>query len=271
MAHGDDIELRTAAVSAATGYSAQQIRDLEARGVVECAPRKANGYRVFSTRHVRDLRAYRDLARAVGPVEARRVMRQIRVLVRDEAAALVASLHTGLTRERDHVLEARRALVVIRAEAAIELEPAESDTMTITELAGALGVRASTLRFWETEGLVTPHRVATRAGSARRYPLAAIREARIVAGLRASGYRIPDVRRASQHSVTSRISSVAEGVGHEGRRHRSANPLAAACRVRTRRDHHLTRGCAGDMLYWSARREGGHMYIRSDRCCIRYG
>lgn len=196
MAHGDDIELRTAAVSAATGYSAQQIRDLEARGVVECAPRKANGYRVFSARHVRDLRAYRDLARAVGPVEARRVMRQIRVLVRDEAAALVASLHTGLTRERDHVLEARRALVVIRAEAAIELEPAESDTMTITELAGALGVRASTLRFWETEGLVTPHRVATRAGSARRYPLAAIREARIVAGLRASGYRIPDVRRA---------------------------------------------------------------------------
>jgi DNA-binding transcriptional MerR regulator len=195
MGHGD-VELSTAAVSAATGYSVQQIRDLEAHGVVESAPRKANGYRVFSARHVRDLHAYRDLAGAVGPVEARNVMRQIRVLAPGEAAALVASLHIELTREREQALEARRALLLIRAEAATEVESSESDTMTITELAGALGVRASTLRFWETEGLVTPHRVATSAGSARRYPLAAIREARIVAALRAAGHRIPDVHRA---------------------------------------------------------------------------
>ena len=37
--------------------------------------------------------------------------------------------------------------------------------MTITELAAALGVRASTLRFWEQEGLVSPDRV-TRCGHA---------------------------------------------------------------------------------------------------------
>jgi DNA-binding transcriptional MerR regulator len=63
--------------------------------------------------------------------------------------------------------------------------------MTITELAAALGVRTSTLRFWETEGLVTPERVTSLR--VRRYDVAAIREARIVAALRGAGYGIPAV------------------------------------------------------------------------------
>ncbi|GAB2664777.1 MerR family transcriptional regulator [Nocardia goodfellowii] len=62
--------------------------------------------------------------------------------------------------------------------------------------AGALGLRASTLRFWEQAGLITPDRVRTRSGSARRYHLAAIRDARITTALRAAGYGIPDVYRA---------------------------------------------------------------------------
>ncbi|MCK0090242.1 MerR family transcriptional regulator [Rhodococcus sp. F64268] len=196
MARSDAVDLSTVTVAAATGYSVQQIRDLEAHGVIGAAPRKRNGYRVFSARHIRDLHAYRDLAVAVGPVEARRVMREIRVVAPADAPAQVASLHVELAHERDRALQARRALLLIRTEAEIEVEPTENDTMTITELAEALGVRTSTLRFWEKEQLVTPQRVATNAGSARRYPLAAIREARIVVALRAAGYRIPDVRRA---------------------------------------------------------------------------
>ncbi|WP_239647218.1 MerR family transcriptional regulator [Nocardiopsis baichengensis] len=195
-----DERLGTADVAAATGYSVQQVRDLEARGVIAPAHRAANGYRRFSALHVRDLSAYRDLAAAVGPVPARRTMRVIRTAPRDEAAALVGSLHAGLVREREEALAARDALLAIRAEAgseaASEAGPPERDAMTITELSGALGVRASTLRFWERSGLLAPERVATRAGSARRYPLGAIREARIVAALRSAGYRIPDVRRA---------------------------------------------------------------------------
>ncbi|TDC69460.1 MerR family transcriptional regulator [Actinomadura sp. GC306] len=189
-----DEGLGTDAVSAVTGYSAQQIRDLEALGVIAQARRAANGYRRFSPLHVRDLHAYRDLATAVGPVRARHAMREIRVLPPGEAAALVSSFHVALNRERNDALAAREALRMIRAEAASDTKPADDDAMTITELAGALGVRASTLRFWEKEGLVRPERVATRAGSARHYPLSAIQEARITAALRAAGYRIPDVR-----------------------------------------------------------------------------
>lgn len=226
--------LTTAAVSTATGYSVQQIRDLEALKVISPAPRAGNGYRRFAATHVRDLRAYRDLATAIGPVDARRAMREIRSLPPDEAASLVSSFHSALDREREGALAAQQALRAIRAEAEAESAPdggggnggaegdGDGDAMTITELADALGVRTSTLRFWEKSGLLTPERVTTRAGSARRYPLPAIREARIVAALRAAGYRIPDARDAvtalrdlrdigrSLRALDSRIDAIAQ-------------------------------------------------------------
>ncbi len=186
----------TAAVAAATGYSVQQVRNLEALGVIPAATRTHNGYRQFSTAHVCALRAYRDLARAVGPVEARQAMREIRFQPPDRAAALICGFHARLNGEREQALAARSALESIRAEASTDAEPVDDDSMTITELSQALGIRASTLRFWEKVGLVAPDRVNTRAGTARRYPLAAVREARITAVLRAGGYRIPDVQKA---------------------------------------------------------------------------
>lgn len=195
-ADGTTSLLSIAAVVAASGYSRQQVRDLEALGVIPAAARASNGYRQFSATHVRDLRAYRDLAQAVGPVEARRTMRQIRVKPFGEATAWVSGLHTRLTDERMQALAARSALESIRGEAAVDADPVDGDSMTITELSRALGVRASTLRFWEEAGLVAPVRVPTRAGTARRYTLTAIREARITAALRAGGYPVPDVRKA---------------------------------------------------------------------------
>lgn len=188
--------MNTAAVAKASGYSGQQVRDLEALGVIPAAARSRNGYRRFSAAHVRALRAYRDLAHAVGPVEARRAMREVRLQPPDQGAALICGFHARLNDEREQALVARLALESIRAEATTDAVPDEGDSMTITELSQALGVRASALRFWERVGLVTPERVATRAGTARRYPLAAIREARITAALRAGGYRITEVQKA---------------------------------------------------------------------------
>lgn len=188
--------MNTAAVAAASGYFCQQVRDLEALGVIPAAARSRNGYRQFSAAHLRALRAYRHLAHAVGPVEARRAMREIRLQPPDQAAALVCGLHARLNHEREQALAARLALESIRAEAATEAAPVEGDSMTITELSHALGIKTSTLRFWEKVGLVAPERVTTRAGTARRYTLTAIREARIAAALRAGGYRIPHVQNA---------------------------------------------------------------------------
>lgn len=193
---GPGASLNTAAVAAASGYSVQQVRDLEERGVIPEVRRADNGYRRFSEQHVRALRGYRDLAHAVGAVEARRVMREIRRCSPERGVALISSLHTSLGHERDQAVAARRGLESVEAEERTDAEPVEADSMTITELSQALGVKPSALRFWEGEGLVEPDRITTRAGTARRYGLAAIREARITAALRAGGYRVPEVREA---------------------------------------------------------------------------
>ncbi|MEV0855721.1 MerR family transcriptional regulator [Nocardia fluminea] len=196
MPADDGVPMSTAAAGAEAGYSVQQVRDLEALGVIPVAPRSSSGYRRFSEEHVRHLRAYRHLANSAGPVVARRVMRDLRRLPRAQAVALISGLHAGLNAEREHALSARRALESINDEAVTDAVPVDDDSMTITELSQALGVRASTLRFWEKAGLVAPERVATPAGTARRYTLPAIREARVTSALRAGGYRIPEVQAA---------------------------------------------------------------------------
>lgn len=188
--------LSTATVAAAAGYSVQQVRVLEAAGVLPPVSRSSNGYRQFTVVHLHALAAYRDLAYAVGPVVARQAMRDIHYLPSSEAPAVIGRLHVELNRERERALAARAALASIRAESITEDVPVPGDAMTISELSDALGVRPSALRFWESQGLVAPDRIATRAGTARRYQLPAIRAARITAALRAGGYRIPDIQQA---------------------------------------------------------------------------
>ncbi|MFJ8110677.1 MerR family transcriptional regulator [Streptomyces sp. NPDC096132] len=184
--------LRTVDVARESGYSVQQVRDLERLGVLPPAARSANGYRCYTPAHVRALRAYRGLAGAVGPVEARQLLARVRTQTLAEAAAAISEVHVRLARERDEALRAREALRAIQAGAGAGGSEREGDAMTITELAGALGVRPSTLRFWEQEGLIAPERVTSLR--ARRYGLAAVRAARVVAALRSSGYGIPAVR-----------------------------------------------------------------------------
>lgn len=188
----DSERYTTSRLAAVSGYSVQQIRDLEHLGVIPPAVRQPNGYRQFTGIHVTALRAYRHLAIAVGPVVARATMREMRHLPRDEAIARIVALHVDLARSRDDTIAALRALDGIVEESAHDLPAAPGDTMSITELSTALGVRSSTLRFWEHEGLIAPEREGPVA--ARRYTPDAVRDARIVAALRAGGYRIPAVR-----------------------------------------------------------------------------
>ncbi|GAC70889.1 MerR family transcriptional regulator [Gordonia soli] len=194
--------MRTTQVAIASGYSVQQIRDLERIGVVSPASRSPNGYRDFTPAHVEELAVYREFTIAVGPVAARHALREIRTLPVGSAITLVARLHAGLQRDRERTLTARAAVSLIVDEDTdtdpdpTDPDPTATDSMTITELAAGLDVRASTLRFWESEGLVRPDRIPGAAGSTRRYATTAIREARITAALRAAGHGIPTTRAA---------------------------------------------------------------------------
>lgn len=68
--------LRTVDVARQTGYSVQQVRNLERDGILPLAARTRTGYRAYTLMHVQAALAYRALAAGVGPVDAKRVMRR---------------------------------------------------------------------------------------------------------------------------------------------------------------------------------------------------
>jgi len=178
--------LRTVDVARRAACSVQQVRNLERDGVLASAERTAAGYRRYTDSHVLAAVAYRHLAAGVGPVEAKTMMRAAHRSPMPDLLAMVDAAHARLHIERRDVDLARQAVAAISAEQIDDPRP--TDAMTISALAAALGVRTSTLRHWDDEGLVVPER--SPGGRARSYSPVDVRDARIVYQLRQAGYRI---------------------------------------------------------------------------------
>lgn len=183
--------LRTVDVARRSGYSVQQVRDLERDGVLPPAPRTATGYRTYGASHLDAALAYRALAHGTGPVEAKRILRAVHARDDAEALALLDAAHARLHTERRDIALAREAAGMISGELIDDVRP--SDAMGISELAAALGVRPSTLRHWEAEGLLVLSGRSSPGGR-RRYLPAEARDARIVQQLRRAGYRVEALR-----------------------------------------------------------------------------
>nr|WP_202420069.1 MerR family transcriptional regulator [Actinomadura rayongensis] len=181
--------MRTIDVARRAGCSVQQVRNLERDGVLPPAARTASGHRVYGAVHVRSALAYRALAAGAGPVDARAIVRAVH-RDPDAAAARLDAVHARLHAERTGLARAAEAAAAISGEPIRDVRPA--DAMTVAELAAALGVRPSTLRHWDAEGLVVPDRDPARG--ARRYTPAQVRDARIVHQLRRAGYRVAPLR-----------------------------------------------------------------------------
>lgn len=180
--------MRTIDVARRAGCSVQQVRKLEASGVLPPASRTSSGYRSWDDTHLLSLLAYQQLTHAVGPVEARLLVGDAH---RDESAMLARldAAHARLHQERRELALARQAIGSISAEPLVDVEP--TDSMSVGELAIALGLRPSTLRHWEAEQLLNPGRSAT---GARVYSPTDVRDARLIHQLRQAGHRITPLR-----------------------------------------------------------------------------
>ncbi|WP_081511443.1 MerR family transcriptional regulator [Nocardia donostiensis] len=182
--------MRTVDVARRAGYSVQQIRNLERDGVLPPSARTATGYRVYDDIHLHSALAYRALAAGTGPVEAKKIVRAFHCSPAAVALALLDAAHARLDTERTDLHHAIAAAESITTEPLTDIRA--SDSMTVSELATALGIRPSTLRHWDSEGLVVPDRAPHRG--TRRYTPTQVRDARIVHQLRQAGYRIPALR-----------------------------------------------------------------------------
>ncbi|MEU5166535.1 MULTISPECIES: MerR family transcriptional regulator [Streptomyces] len=196
--------MRTVDVARRAGYSVQQVRNLERDGVLPPATRSGAGYRVYGDTHLQSALAYRALASGTGPVEAKRMVRAVHERPATEVLAMLDAAHARLDRERRDLELAKEAVAAISSELIEDVRP--SDSMSVSELAAALGVRPSTLRHWDAEGLAVPGRFPPRG--TRRYSPAQARDARIVHQLRSAGYRIDPLR--------SLLPSLRRGYGQEG-------------------------------------------------------
>ena len=180
--------MRTIDVARRAGCSVQQVRKLEAAGVLPPTTRTTSQYRHWDETHVASLLAYQQLTGAVGPVEARLLMQDAH---RDQTAMLTRldAAHARLHQERREVALARQAVESINAEPLDDVDPA--DSMSVGAVAIALGIRPSTLRHWEAERLLRPARSAT---GARIYNPTDVRDARLIHQLRQAGHRIAPLR-----------------------------------------------------------------------------
>lgn len=192
-------DMRTVDVARRAGYSVQQVRNLERDGVLPPATRTAVGYRIYGEIHLQSALAYRALAAGAGPIEAKKIVRAVHRFPASQVLALLDAAHARLHAERTELKQAREAARTISSEPIEDVRA--SDSMGVSELAAALGVRPSTLRHWDAEDLVVPDRDPARG--TRRYTPDQVRDARIVHQLRRAGYRIaplralmPELRRA---------------------------------------------------------------------------
>ncbi|GGK00119.1 MerR family transcriptional regulator [Pilimelia anulata] len=162
------------------GLSTQAVRNYEAAGILPAAGRTAHGYRTYTPRHARALRAFLALVPGHGHRAAAAIMQAINRGRTADALRLVDESHARL-------LDDRRTLRAVEA-ALRDLDPVppERGEVFVGPLARRLGVRPATLRKWERAGLLRPPR-DPRTGY-RVYRPADVRDALLAHQLRRGGH-----------------------------------------------------------------------------------
>ena len=85
--------MRPVDLATRAGVSTQQIRNLEAAGVLPPADRTGSGYRVYRGAHLSALLCYQALARGHGAGSARSIMEALSTGQIDQALALLDASH----------------------------------------------------------------------------------------------------------------------------------------------------------------------------------
>lgn len=182
--------MRPVDLATRAGVSTQQVRNLEAAGVLPAAERTRSGYRIYGDEHLDALLCYQALAPGYGAQRARTIMSAIIAGDSYLALEIIDAAHAELHQQRQALDATTRVLTQVTS--TVDEQPAPVAPLSIGEAAHYLGVRTSTLRVWEDAGLLTPERRTPRRY--RVYGANDIRDARVVHVLRQGGYRFDRIR-----------------------------------------------------------------------------
>lgn len=180
--------MNTTQIARAIGVHPNTVRLYETWGFLPPAPRSPAGYRLFTERHLDQMRLARTTLHGGWPGK----------VIRESALALVRRAATGDLGDALELAHGHLALVQAeraRAEVAVRLvqrwaEGAAVETpgqsLTIQGAADLLGLTVDTVRGWEREGLLRVPR--DPANGYRQYGAAEIGRLRVIRMLRMAGY-----------------------------------------------------------------------------------
>jgi len=193
----------------AVGVSAHTVRTYEQVGFLPPATRSATGYRRYEARHLRALQAARLMIAGYGWRPALQIMQDAQGGDVAAAVAAVDTCHASLHRSRHETLSTlaalRNATTSSRDENSGQDHP--EPLLTISAVARRVGVRISTVRFWERHDLVRPRRDA--ASGYRLYDAAEVRRVQVIALLRRGGYGFDAIRPVVAELATGRPEQAA--------------------------------------------------------------
>jgi DNA-binding transcriptional MerR regulator len=180
--------LGTSQIARAIGVHPNTVRLYEAWGFLPAVPRSPSGYRLYTQRHLDQMRLARTALHGSWPGKK----------LRDSAVTLVrcaASGDLGGALELAYGHLAQVQAEAARAEAAAQFLQRWADgaaveaagkPLTIRQAADLLGLTADTVRGWEREGLL--HVPRDPANGYRQYGPAEIGRLRVIRMLRLAGY-----------------------------------------------------------------------------------
>ena len=196
--------LRPVDLGRAIKRGAQMVRRYERWGWVPPAERSPTGRRRFETRHRHALIVARVLQAGYGWRTGGQIMRLVHEGDLPAALARVDAAHAELHRRRLQLQETMealrtfagsaggRALAGPSAPAPRRFARRPAELLRVSEAAAVAGVRASSVRFWEEQGLLQPVRDAD--SRYRLYDAGQVLRLRVVALLRQHGYRFDAIR-----------------------------------------------------------------------------
>ena len=184
--------LRTKDLARAVHVSVQQVRNYEASGFIPPVERSPSGYRRYTRRHLVALQTARQLIGGYGRQRAQQIMQAVHQGELSDALALIDERHAELAQTRLQLEQTLAALSVLAAHLPSETLSHLSESVRVGAAARLVGVRVSTLRFWEQQGLLQP--IRDKGSRYRLYDERQLRRLHIVALLRQANYDFAAIR-----------------------------------------------------------------------------
>ncbi|AZS16742.1 MerR family DNA-binding transcriptional regulator [Paenibacillus lutimineralis] len=146
-------KMRPVDIARMLNISTSSLRNYEAKGLVPTTERLATGYRVYTKEHIAYFECITAMAPGFGMEITSTVLKKIQVKELDSALWLINKAQAINYENKVIVGKALRLL-----ETPVNEQTSTKKQMTIGEISRETEIAASTLRYWEKEGLINATR-----------------------------------------------------------------------------------------------------------------